>query len=70
MKKRPIVRAFAFLTAAAAILPSVVVFPVIPGSFVLLSTFNSAVFFKERITVKSAVGAALVFLALVVINFL
>ena len=59
-----------FLTAAAARLPSVVVFPVVQGSFILLSTFNSAVFFKERVTVRSAVGSVLVFLALVIINFL
>lgn len=59
-----------FLTLAADHLTSAQLYPLQQGCALLLSTAMSAVFFKEKLTVKAVVGIVLAFIALIVMNVL
>jgi len=67
--------AFLFLnsylkTLAAARLDSAVLYPLNQGAGLILSMAMAALFFKEKITPKCAVGIGIAFLALLIINLL
>ena len=59
-----------FSTLAASILPSTLQFPLQQGLNLSLSLLMSAIFFKEKITIKSIIGIVLTFVALIFINLL
>lgn len=59
-----------FKTEAAAYIDSATLYPLLQGSSLVLSTFMSAVFFKEKLTVKAVIGIILSFIALLIINVL
>lgn len=59
-----------FKTYAAVYLDSVQLYPVSQGLALILSSFMSAVFFKEKPTTKSVVGLCLAFVGIIMINFL
>lgn len=61
--------AYSFLkTIAARYLDSSVLYPLAQGSGLVLSTFMSAVFFKERLTKKCVTGVCIAILGMVVLN--
>ena len=57
-----------FKTFAALTIPSAVMYPLSQGLTLPLTTLMTAVFFKEKITVKSVIGIALAFLSVLIIN--
>ncbi len=57
-----------FQTLAAGLIPAVVLYPLAKGVALILSAIMSAVFFHERITVRSIIGIATAFGALLLIN--
>lgn len=59
-----------FKTKAAAILPSAKLYPLNQGASLILSSFMSMIFFKEKLTVKCIVGIILSFIGLLIINLL
>ena len=59
-----------FKTKAAAILPSAKLYPLNQGASLILSSFMSMIFFKEKLTVKCIIGIILSFIGLLVINLL
>lgn len=59
-----------FMTMAAAGIPSSRLFPLDRGVSIILSGLMSAVFFKEKLTVKAVAGLVLAFIGLLVINLL
>ncbi len=59
-----------FKTLASAKLPASTLYPVSQGGGLILSTIMSAVFFKEKPSAKSIIGAIVAFVGLIVINFM
>ena len=59
-----------FKTIAAQYLPSTQLYPLSQGMSLVLSTVMAAVFFKEKINVKSILGISLAFVGLLIINLL
>lgn len=59
-----------FMTLAAAAIPSAQLFPLDRGVSIILSALMSAVFFKEKLTVKAIIGLILAFVGLLIINLL
>ena len=59
-----------FKTLAAGILPSAKLYPLNQGASLILSSFMSMIFFKEKMTGKCIIGIILSFIALLVINLL
>lgn len=59
-----------FKTMAAITVPSAVLYPCTQGIALVLSTLMSAVFFKERLTLKCILGVIITFIGLLVINVL
>lgn len=59
-----------FKTLAAGLLPSAVLYPLTQGASLILSSFMSAVLFKEKLTAKCITGIALSFAGLLIINLL
>lgn len=59
-----------FKTLAAGLLPSAVLYPLTQGASLILSSFMSAVLFKEKLTTKCITGIALSFAGLLIINLL
>ncbi len=59
-----------FKTLAAAKLEPIYLYPLNQGGALILSTAMSAVFFKERITIKSVIGTVVAFVGLIIINLL
>lgn len=59
-----------FKTLAAGILPSAVLYPLSQGASLILSSFMSMLFFKEKLTAKCITGIALSFAGLLIINLL
>ncbi len=59
-----------FKTYAAVHLDSAVLYPLVQGSALVLSTLMAAVFFGEKLKWKSIVGICLAFVALMIINML
>lgn len=59
-----------FKTKAAIYIPSVQLYPLNQGTALILSTFMSAVLFKEKLTVKCIIGIITSFIALIIINVL
>ena len=59
-----------FKTSAAAYLTSVQLYPLYQGASLILLSVMSAVFFREKITVSSAVGIVLAFVSLIMMNLL
>lgn len=57
-----------FKTEAAKHLDAAVLFPLTHGCALLLSSVMAALFFKEKITAKSAIGLTLIFIAMLIIN--
>jgi len=57
-----------FLTKAALHLDSMYLYPLSQGASLILATLMAAIFFKERLTVKAAVGITLSFFGLLIIN--
>lgn len=57
-----------FATTAALYLDSARLYPLNQGAALILSTLMATFFFKEKLTVKAAVGIALSFIALMIIN--
>ncbi len=55
-------------TVVSKTLPSVLVFPIVNGGGLILSTIIAALFFKEKLTGKSIIGLLLGVCALLVIN--
>ena len=56
------------MTFLASSVPSVIMFPVFNGSGIIAVTLLSAVFFKEKLTVKKLCGMALGLIGLFLIN--
>ena len=54
--------------SATATLPSVLVFPVVNGGGLILSSIIAAVFYREKLTLRSIAGLALGLAALMIIN--
>lgn len=59
-----------FKTKAAEILPSAKLYPLNQGAALILSSFMSMIFFKEKMTSKCIAGIILSFIGLLVINLL
>ena len=59
-----------FMTLAAAGIPSARLYPLDRGVSIILSALMSAVFFKEKLTVKAIIGLILAFVGLLIINML
>lgn len=59
-----------FKTMAAGILPSAILYPLSQGASLILSSFMSLLFFKEKLTAKCVTGIALSFAGLLIINLL
>lgn len=59
-----------FKTKAAAFLDSATLYPLNQGSSLILSSFMSRIFFKERLTAKCITGLAIAFVGLLIINLL
>ncbi len=59
-----------FKTMAAYHLDSAMLYPLNQGTCLVLATFMSAIAFKEKITPKSALGIAISFVGLLIINVL
>ncbi len=59
-----------FKTMAAGILPSAILYPLSQGASLILSSFMSLLFFKEKLTAKCITGIALSFAGLLIINLL
>lgn len=59
-----------FKTLAAGILPSAQLYPLSQGAGLIIATFMSSIFFKEKLTVKCIIGVAMSFVALLIINLL
>ncbi len=59
-----------FKTMAAGILPSAILYPLSQGVSLILSSFMSMLFFKEKLTAKCITGIALSFAGLLIINLL
>ena len=57
-----------FKTQAAFYLPSVELYPLSQGLSLILSTFMSTVFFKEKLKASAIIGITLAFIALMIIN--
>ena len=57
-----------FKTMAAGILPSAILYPLSQGASLILSSFMSMLFFKEKLTAKCITGIALSFAGLLIIN--
>lgn len=57
-----------FKTLAALYLPSVILYPLSQGAGLILSLFMSAIFFKEKLTVKCIVGIVIAFTGLLILN--
>lgn len=57
-----------FKTMAAITVPSAVLYPCTQGIALVLSTLMSVIFFKEKLTVKCALGVVITFIGLLVIN--
>ena len=58
-----------FKTLSAAHITATQLYPLNQGASVVLSLLMSAIFFKEKINVKSVLGICLAFVALLLINF-
>ena len=59
-----------FKTMAAITEPSAVLYPCTQGIALVLSTLMSAVFFKEKLTVKCVLGVIITLIGLLIINVL
>lgn len=59
-----------FKTLAAGILPSAKLYPLNQGAALILSTFMSRIFFKEKLTGRCIIGIILSFIGLLIINLL
>lgn len=59
-----------FKTLAGGLIPAAKLYPLFQGMTLVASTFMSAIFFKEKITVRCVVGIIFVFVALITINVL
>lgn len=59
-----------FKTMAAGILPSAILYPLSQGASLILSSFMSLLFFKEKLTAKCITGIALSFAGLLIINLM
>lgn len=59
-----------FNTKAAYFLDSAEMYPFEQGSSLVLSSLMSAIFFKEKLTVKAVIGIIITFIALLIINVL
>lgn len=59
-----------FKTMAAGILPSAILYPLSQGASLILSSFMSMLFFKEKLTAKCITGIALSFAGLLIMNLL
>lgn len=59
-----------FKTMAAGILPSAILYPLSQGASLILSSFMSMLFFKEKLTAKCITGIVLSFAGLLIINLL
>ena len=57
-------------TYASSVLPAVQVFPLFQGGILILASLVAAIFFGEKLTVKSVVGMVMTLAALVIINLL
>ncbi|MEG1879932.1 MAG: EamA family transporter [Oscillospiraceae bacterium] len=55
-------------TVISKALPSVVVFPIVNGGGLIIVTLVAAIFFKEKLTVKSLIGLVLGIVSLIIIN--
>ncbi|MEG2380143.1 MAG: hypothetical protein RSB38_00410 [Oscillospiraceae bacterium] len=56
-------------TVVSKALPSVLVFPIVNGGGLILTTILAATCFKEKLSVKSSLGLILAIISLVIINF-
>lgn len=59
-----------FKTLAASLIHSAKLYPLSQSSSLILSTFMSAIFFKEKITLRCVFGITVAFAALIIINVL
>ena len=59
-----------FLTSAAGYLDSAILYPLNQGGTLILTSLMSAIFFREKLTLKAIVGIILMFLGLIIINVL
>ncbi len=59
-----------FKTLAASFLDSAELYPLTQGASLIISTAMAAILFKEKVTAKCAVGLALSFIGLMLINIL
>lgn len=59
-----------FKTIASSYLSAVVLYPLNSGCGLILSSFMSAIFFKERLTSRAVLGIILAFAGLLIINLL
>lgn len=59
-----------FMTSAAQYLDSAQLYPVMTGASLVASSVMAAIFFKERIKIKSVIGIALTFTSMIIINVL
>lgn len=57
-----------FKTLAAAHIPAAQLYPLMQGAALILSTFMSAIFFKEKPTAKCILGIVIAFVGLIFIN--
>lgn len=59
-----------FKTRAALELDAVLIYPLHQGGSMFLSSLMSAIFFKEKITLRAVVGVIIAFVSLLIINVL
>ncbi len=57
-----------FKTMAAKFIPSAVLYPLTSGASIVLSAFMAAIFFKEKITPKCAIGIIIALGAIIIMN--
>lgn len=57
-----------FKTMAARTIPSAVMYPLSSGADLILSALMASLLFKEKITLKCAIGMVITFVALIVMN--
>lgn len=59
-----------FKTQAAGLLDSVLLYPLSQGGGMIIATTMAAVFFGEKVTPRCAIGVAIAFVGLIIINLL
>lgn len=58
-----------FKTMAAIYVPAAILYPLTSGLALVLSALMAAIFFKERITIKSVIGIIIAITAIIIMNF-